>query len=120
VFVPKHGSWPNLVENLVVEAGVGSAGRPNEICVQRPARTHVTIECPHVPSRMTHPNLPPAEGTPESETAGEASFAEILSQFERSHHAEDGTVRGTVVSVTPEPDTLAYPDPKEVAALAQV
>jgi small subunit ribosomal protein S1 len=51
---------------------------------------------------MTHPNLPVTEATPESETASETSFAEILSQFERSHHAEDGAVQGTVVSVTPE------------------
>jgi small subunit ribosomal protein S1 len=50
---------------------------------------------------MTRPNLPLAV-PPESETASDTSFAEILSQFEQSHHAEAGTLQGTVVSVTPE------------------
>jgi small subunit ribosomal protein S1 len=41
--------------------------------------------------------------TPTSETLGDESFGDILSQFEQSHHAEEsGTVEGTVVSVTPE------------------
>src|SRR6266478_2472396 len=36
------------------------------------------------------------------EAASDASFADILTQFEQSHHADGGTVEGTVVSVTPE------------------
>src|SRR5205809_7860059 len=56
---------------------------------------------------MTHADLPE---TPETSLSGETaevvdnSFADILSQFEQTHHADDarGTVEGTVVSVTPE------------------
>ncbi len=33
------------------------------------------------------------------EAASDASFADILTQFEQSHHTEGGTVEGTVVSV---------------------
>lgn len=47
---------------------------------------------------MTHPNFPDA---PDS-SAPDASFGEILSQFEQSHHAGGETVEGTVVSVTPD------------------
>ena len=32
----------------------------------------------------------------------DTSFGDILSQFEQTHHAEGGTVEGTVVSVTPD------------------
>src|SRR5215472_17117177 len=48
---------------------------------------------------MTQPNLPiPEEAA--SEAAQENSFGAILSEFEQSHHAEGGSVTGTVVSVT--------------------
>ena len=48
---------------------------------------------------MTQPNLPiPEEGA--SEAAQENSFGAILSEFEQSHHADGGSVTGTVVSVT--------------------
>jgi hypothetical protein len=36
------------------------------------------------------------------EAASDASFEDILTQFEQSHHADGGTVEGTVVSVTPD------------------
>src|SRR5580700_9965736 len=48
--------------------------------------------------RMTHPNVP---DTPEPSPA-DTSFGDILSQFEQTHHADGGTVEGTVVSVTPD------------------
>jgi small subunit ribosomal protein S1 len=55
---------------------------------------------------MTQPNLPlTEESTPEpaaKPSSGEASFAEILSEFEQSHHADNGALEGTVVSVTPD------------------
>ena len=48
---------------------------------------------------MTQPNLPiPEEAA--SEEAQENSFGAILSEFEQSHHADAGSVTGTVVSVT--------------------
>src|SRR5215472_8012086 len=48
---------------------------------------------------MTQPNLPiPEEAA--SEAAQENSFGAILSEFEQSHHADGGSVTGTVVSVT--------------------
>jgi small subunit ribosomal protein S1 len=48
---------------------------------------------------MTQPNLPiPEEAA--SEVAQENSFGAILSEFEQSHHADGGSVTGTVVSVT--------------------
>ncbi|HEY7337197.1 MAG TPA: S1 RNA-binding domain-containing protein [Bryobacteraceae bacterium] len=51
---------------------------------------------------MTQPNLPLTEESTPEPSNGEASFAEILSEFEQSHHAENGALEGTVVSVTPE------------------
>jgi small subunit ribosomal protein S1 len=45
---------------------------------------------------MPQPNLP---DTPEA-SAQDSSFGDILTQFERTHHADGGTVEGTVVSVT--------------------
>ena len=63
---------------------------------------------------MTHadfsdtPETSLPEGSMESletsqETTADASFGDILSQFEQTHHAEaTGTVEGTVVSVTPD------------------
>jgi small subunit ribosomal protein S1 len=52
---------------------------------------------------MPHPNVP---DTPEASTSedslGDTSFGDILSEFEQSHHADGGTVEGTVVSVTPD------------------
>jgi small subunit ribosomal protein S1 len=52
---------------------------------------------------MTHPNVPdtPEASTPDN-TPGDTSFGDILNQFEQSHHADGGTVEGTVVSVTPD------------------
>ena len=52
---------------------------------------------------MTHPNVhdTPEASTPEN-SQGDSSFGDILSQFEQAHHADGGTVDGTVVSVTPE------------------
>jgi len=52
---------------------------------------------------MTHPNVPetPEESTSEN-SQSDTSFADILSQFEQSHHADGGTVEGTIVSVTPD------------------
>jgi small subunit ribosomal protein S1 len=52
---------------------------------------------------MPHPNVPdtPEASTPDS-TPVDTSFGDILNQFERSHHADGGTVEGTVVSVTPD------------------
>src|SRR3974390_523127 len=48
---------------------------------------------------MTQPNTRiPEEVAPE--TAQEDSFGAILSEFEQSHHADGGSVAGTVVSVT--------------------
>src|SRR5580704_15890354 len=47
---------------------------------------------------MPQPNLP---DTPEN-SQGDSSFGDILNQFEQSHHADGGTVEGTVVSVTPD------------------
>jgi small subunit ribosomal protein S1 len=47
---------------------------------------------------MTQSNLPdPPEASP-----NDSSFGEILTQFEKSHHAGGETVEGTVVSVTPD------------------
>jgi small subunit ribosomal protein S1 len=52
---------------------------------------------------MTHPNVPETPEAPVTDTApGDTSFGDILSQFEQSHHADGGTVEGTVVSVTPD------------------
>jgi small subunit ribosomal protein S1 len=52
---------------------------------------------------MPHPNVP---DTPEASalenSLGDTSFGDILSEFEQSHHADGGTVEGTVVSVTPD------------------
>jgi small subunit ribosomal protein S1 len=51
---------------------------------------------------MTHPNVPDTpEATPDG-TPADTSFGDILNQFEQSHHADGGTVEGTVVSVTPD------------------
>src|SRR5579883_2742361 len=47
---------------------------------------------------MSHPNI---SDTPEASTP-DTSFGDILSEFEQSHHADGGTVEGTVVSVTPD------------------
>jgi small subunit ribosomal protein S1 len=47
---------------------------------------------------MTQPNVPDAPEASQSDT----SFGEILSEFEQSHHADGGTLEGTVVSVTPD------------------
>src|SRR5271167_3509445 len=59
----------------------------------------------------------PNSATPEASTTSEdtslldtnpdtspqdTSFGDILSQFEQTHHADGGTVEGTVVSVTPD------------------
>ena len=54
---------------------------------------------------MTQPNLPFAEeaaSEPSSldPSSAEASFADILSEFEQTHHSENGALEGTVVSVT--------------------
>src|ERR1051326_6380088 len=66
---------------------------------------------------MPQTNLPEA---PEP-SAQDTSFGDILSEFEQSHHAEGGTVEGTIVSVTPDGafvdigrkmDGLLPPDPK--------
>jgi small subunit ribosomal protein S1 len=51
---------------------------------------------------MTQPNLPIPEELAPEQPAQEESFGAILSEFEQSHHAEDGSVHGTVVSVTPD------------------
>ncbi len=57
---------------------------------------------------MSQPNFP---NPPEASTADasmqeamtqDTSFGDILSEFEQSHHADGGTVEGTVVSVTPD------------------
>ena len=65
---------------------------------------------------MTQPKSPDlAEVTPADD-----SFGDILTQFEQSHHAEGGTVEGTVVSITPDAvfvdlgrktDGVLMPDP---------
>jgi small subunit ribosomal protein S1 len=47
---------------------------------------------------MTQRNTPDA---PEASTP-DASFGDILSEFEQSHHARGETVEGTIVSVTPD------------------
>jgi small subunit ribosomal protein S1 len=47
---------------------------------------------------MTQRNSP---DVPEASTA-DTSFADILSEFEQSHHARGETVEGTIVSVTPD------------------
>src|SRR5258708_4415546 len=66
---------------------------------------------------MTHPNTSDSPEVAPIDT----SFGDILSEFEQSHHAEGGTVEGTVVSVTAEAvfvdigrkmDGLLTPDPK--------
>src|SRR5260221_8603768 len=44
---------------------------------------------------MTHPK---SFDAPEAPT--DSSFGDILTQFEQTHHADGGTVEGTVVSVT--------------------
>jgi small subunit ribosomal protein S1 len=52
---------------------------------------------------MTHPNIPNTpEATASDTSLGDTSFGDILSQFEQSHHADGGTVEGSVVSVTPD------------------
>jgi len=52
---------------------------------------------------MIHPNIPDTpEATAPENSLGDASFGDILSEFEQSHHADGGTVEGTVVSVTPD------------------
>ena len=45
-----------------------------------------------------------SESPESSPDSSEASFGDILSQFEQTHHSDEapGTVEGTVVSVTPE------------------
>ncbi len=66
---------------------------------------------------MTQRNIPDA---PEASTP-DASFGDILSQFEQAHHARGETVEGTIVSVTPDGafvdigrkmDGVLPPDPK--------
>jgi small subunit ribosomal protein S1 len=47
---------------------------------------------------MTQPNVPDAPEASQTDT----SFGDILSEFEQSHHADGGTLEGTVVSVTPD------------------
>jgi small subunit ribosomal protein S1 len=52
---------------------------------------------------MTHPNVPDTPEAPAPENSlGDTSFGDILSEFEQSHHADGGSVEGTVVSVTPD------------------
>lgn len=57
---------------------------------------------------MSQPNLPnPPEASSDDASAQDAatqdtSFGDILSEFEQTHHADGGTVEGTVVSVTPD------------------
>jgi small subunit ribosomal protein S1 len=53
---------------------------------------------------MTHPNVPdtPEASTTPDASLGDTSFGDILSEFEQTHHADGGTVEGTVVSVTPD------------------
>jgi|SRR5579863_7243913 len=52
---------------------------------------------------MTHPNVPDTPEASASENSlGDTSFGDILSEFEQTHHADGGTVEGTVVSVTPD------------------
>ena len=66
---------------------------------------------------MTQRNTPDA---PDASTP-DASFGDILSQFEQAHHARGETVEGTIVSVTPDGafvdigrkmDGVLPPDPK--------
>src|SRR5262249_25537434 len=45
---------------------------------------------------MSQTNLPDAP-----EASSDNSFGDILTEFEQSHHTADGTVEGTVVSITP-------------------
>jgi small subunit ribosomal protein S1 len=57
---------------------------------------------------MPQPNSPdtPEASEPDASTqdaaAADTSFGDILSQFEQTHHADGGSVEGTVVSVTPD------------------
>ncbi len=52
---------------------------------------------------MTHPNVPDTpEASASDASLGDTSFGDILSEFEQAHHAEGGSVEGTVVSVTPD------------------
>src|SRR5579863_4565623 len=47
---------------------------------------------------MTQPNVP---DTPEA-SSPDTSFADILTEFEQSHHAGGERLEGTIVSVTPD------------------
>ncbi len=51
---------------------------------------------------MAHPNFPDSPEASTESTQQDTSFGDILSQFEQTHHADGGTVEGTVVSVTPD------------------
>ncbi len=73
---------------------------------------------PNLPSPPRGPNPPEASAQTSSDAnlqdktlqdsaaqdtaPQDTSFGDILSQFEQTHHAEGGTVEGTVVSVTPD------------------
>lgn len=69
---------------------------------------------------MTHADLPE---TPDAslEAMQDSSFGDILSEFDKAHHHEGGTMEGTVVSVTPDGvfvdigrkmDGMLPPDPR--------
>ena len=51
---------------------------------------------------MTRPNIPDSLEVSPEVTNGDASFGDILNQFEKSHHAGGESLEGTVVSVTPD------------------
>jgi small subunit ribosomal protein S1 len=48
------------------------------------------------------PEASTADASAPEAAAPDTSFGDILSQFEQTHHADGGTVEGTVVSVTPD------------------
>jgi small subunit ribosomal protein S1 len=57
---------------------------------------------------MSQPNFPnppqasTADASAQDAMTQDTSFGDILSEFEQTHHADGGTVEGTVVSVTPD------------------
>ncbi len=74
---------------------------------------------------MTHADFPDTPETslqdPSLEGAVDSSFGDILSEFDKAHHTQGGTMEGTVVSVTPDAvfvdigrkmDGVLPPDPR--------
>jgi small subunit ribosomal protein S1 len=81
---------------------------------------------------MTHadfPDTPETSPEPSMEGAMESSFGDILSEFDKAHHSQGGTMEGTVVSVTADGvfvdigrkmDGMLPPDPRLVPGIKVV